>query len=338
MKRNRRGGAAWRGAALLAALALLVLVCALSVGLGAMNMSPASVISAFLSPDDSYSTLIVTSMRVPRTLVGLLAGAALGASGALMQTMTRNPLADPGLLGVNAGAATAVVFSVAFLGMNSLSAYVWFSFAGALAISLLVYALSSTGRGGATPVRLALAGTAVGVVLTSVIQAVLLIQPVTFERYRFWAVGALAGRDLAVVWQVLPFIVAGLLLALLLAPALNAMALGEDSARALGVRLGRTRVFGAIAITLLCGGATAAAGPIGFVGLAVPHMVRFLTGPDQRWVLPFSMVVAPILLLSADIAGRLVARPSELEVGLVTACLGAPVFMWLVRRRKVAKL
>ncbi|MEV4096451.1 FecCD family ABC transporter permease [Streptosporangium saharense] len=338
MSRNHRGGVAWRGAALLVALVLLVLVCALSVGLGAMDMSPANVISAFLSPDDSYSTLIVTSMRVPRTLVGLLAGAALGASGALMQTMTRNPLADPGLLGVNAGAATAVVFAVAFLGMSSLSSYVWFSFAGALAISLLVYAVSSTGRGGATPVRLALAGTAVGVVLTSVIQAVLLVQPVTFERYRFWAVGALAGRDLAVVWQVVPFIVAGLLLALFLAPSLNAMALGEDSARALGVRLGRTRVFGAIAITLLCGGATAAAGPIGFVGLAVPHMVRFLTGPDQRWVIPYSMVVAPILLLSADIAGRLVARPSELEVGIVTACLGAPVFMWLVRRRKVAKL
>ncbi|MEV0620141.1 iron chelate uptake ABC transporter family permease subunit [Nonomuraea sp. NPDC050404] len=338
MNPAHRGGAALRGAALVAACAVLALVCLLSVGLGAMQMSPATVISAFLTPDDSYSALIVTSMRVPRTLVGLIAGAALGAAGALMQSMTRNPLADPGLLGVNAGAATAVVFAVAFLGLDDLISYVWFSFAGAMAISLLVYAISTAGRGGATPVRLALAGTAISVVLTSLIQAVLLIEPVTFDRYRFWAVGALAGRDLSVVVQVLPFVLIGLVIALLLAPSLNVLALGDDGARALGLRIGRTRVLGALAVTLLCGGATAAAGPIAFVGLAVPHMVRSFTGPDQRWLLPFSMVTAPILLLGADLAGRLLARPSELEVGLLTAALGAPVLMWLVRRRRIAQL
>ncbi|MFI9550692.1 FecCD family ABC transporter permease [Nonomuraea endophytica] len=338
MSDGHRGRAALRGAALVVACGVLFLVCLLSVGLGSLQMSPATVISALLSPDDSYSALIVTSMRVPRTLVGLLAGAALGVSGALMQSMTRNPLADPGLLGVNAGAATAVVFAVAFFGLDQLTSYVWFSFAGALAVSLLVYGIGSVGGGRATPVRLALAGTAIGVVLTSIIQAVLLIDPIAFDRYRFWAIGALAGRDMKVVEQVLPFILIGLAMALVLAPSLNVLALGDDSARALGLRLGHVRVLNAIAITLLCGGATAAAGPIVFVGLAVPHMVRLLTGPDQRWVIPYSMVVAPILLIGADLAGRLLARPSELEVGIITTCLGAPVLMWLVRGRRLAKL
>lgn len=329
---------AGRAAGLLVALGVLLLLSAFSVAYGSMEMSPGTVISAFLGSDGSYESLIVTSMRVPRTLIGILVGAALGASGALMQTLTRNPLADPGLLGVNAGAATAVVFAVAFLDLTSLTAYVWFSFAGALAVSVLVYAVSSVGRGGATPVRLALAGTAIGVVLTSIIQAVLMLEPIAFERYRFWAVGALAGRDLSVVREVLPFIGIGLLVALLLTPSLNAMALGDDTARSLGIRVGRTRLLSAVAITLLCGGATAAAGPIGFIGLTVPHMVRFFTGPDQRWLMPYSMVVAPILLLAADVAGRGIARPSELEVGIVMACVGAPVFMWLVRKHRIVKL
>lgn len=327
-----------RALGLLLAVALLVLAVLASLAVGSRQIPVATVLDALTGSGTSQDALVVRELRVPRTLLGIVVGAALGLSGALMQALTRNPLADPGLLGVNSGAAAAMVTAVGVFGLTSRSGLVWASMAGAAVVSVAVYVLGATGRGGATPVRLALAGTAISAALGAYTTARILLDQKTFDRFRFWQVGSLAGHDLAVVEQMLPFFVVGIVLALSQARPLNALALGEDSGRALGAHVGRTRVVTALAVTLLCGAATAAAGPIWFLGLAVPHVVRAVTGPDQRWVLPFSCVLAPALLLLGDVIGRVVVRPGELEVSIVTALLGAPVLIALVRRRRLAQL
>ena len=316
----------------------LAFVALLSIAIGAKAIPPGEVISGLLSDDGSESAAIVRELRVPRTLVGIAVGISLGLAGALMQALTRNPLADPGILGVEAGAAAAVVIAIGALGFTEARAYVWFAFAGAAVASVVVYLLGSRGRAGATPVRLALAGTAVAAALTAFTQGVTLMDPEAFNEFRFWAVGSLVGRDMQILADVGPFLLAGGIIALALARPLNALALGDDSGRALGAKVGRTRALGALSVTLLCGGATAVAGPIAFVGLTIPHIARAITGPDQRWVLAYSIVLGPILLLGADVIGRVVVRPSELEVGIVTALVGAPVFIALVRRRRIAQL
>ncbi|GAA2819605.1 FecCD family ABC transporter permease [Crossiella cryophila] len=328
-------GSATRGAGLLGACGVLVLVCLLSIAVGARSIPLPEVWQALWSPSDSTESLVIHDLRIPRTLLGLGVGAALGLAGALMQALTRNPLADPGLLGVNLGASAAVVIGIGWFGVGAASGYVWFAFAGAAAASVLVFLLGSAGRRAATPERLVLAGVAISAALSAFISTVVLLDNKTFDQFRYWVVGALAGRKMSTVIELAPFLLAGIVLALLLARSLNAIALGEEAGRALGADIGRTRALGAVAITLLCGAATAAAGPIGFVGLAVPHMVRGFTGPDQRWLLPYSMVLSPVLLLAADILGRILLSPGELEVGVVTAFLGAPVFILLVRRRKL---
>jgi iron complex transport system permease protein len=326
-------------AGLLVAIGLLVLVALLSVAVGAKSIPLGTVLDALFdhNPTDN-DQLIVRSLRVPRTFVGLLVGAALGAGGTLMQGLTRNPLADPGILGVNAGAALFVVIGIYWFGLGSLLGYVWFAFVGAAVASAIVYVLGSLGRDGATPVKLALAGAALSAMLGSITRAVLLLDASTLDQFRFWAVGSLAGRTATVAANVAPFVLVGLVMAIACGPMLNSLALGDDVARSLGLRVGLSRAFGAAAIVLLCGAATAAAGPIAFVGLAIPHVARVITGPDYRWIVPYSIVLAPTLLLGADVIGRVVARPGEVQVGIVTALLGAPVFIWLVRRRKMAAL
>jgi iron complex transport system permease protein len=322
-----------RTAGLLASLLLLLLVLGAGVAVGAKALSPQEVWQG-LTDSGSATYTVVHDMRLPRTLLGLVVGTALGVSGALMQALTRNPLADPGLLGINAGASAAVVTAIAFTGLSSFTGYVWFAFAGAAAVSVLVYAVG--GGRGATPARLALAGTAVNAALFSFVNAVMLLDSAALERMRFWTVGSLAGADMTTVVRLTPFVLAGLLPALALGRPLNALTLGDDAARALGARPARTRAAVIVAVTLLCGAATAACGPLVFVGLMVPHLVRALTGPDQRWMMPYSAVLAPVLLVGADVLGRVVARPSELQVGVVTAVLGGPFFLYFVRRRKVA--
>jgi iron complex transport system permease protein len=282
--------------------------------------------------------VIIHDYRLPRTVLGVLVGVALGLSGALMQALTRNPLADPGLLGVSLGASTGVVLAIGFLGVGTLRGHVWFAFLGAALASLVVYLLGASGRSVPTPARLVVAGAAVTAVLLAFNTAVLLLDPRAFDQFRFWTVGSLAGRRFDVVAVIWPFIAVGVLIALLLARPLNALAMGDQLGRALGVRVGRTRVWGAVAVMLLCGAATAAAGPIGFVGLAVPHVARLIVGPDQRWILAYSLVLAPVLLLGSDVLGRVLGAPGELQVGIVTAFLGAPVFIALCRRRKLAML
>ncbi|WP_407077796.1 FecCD family ABC transporter permease [Streptomyces phytohabitans] len=320
-----------RAVGLLGALLLLCLVAALSLAVGA---KPLALDAAWRGLTDSASPeyTVVHEMRLPRTLLGLMAGTALGLAGGVMQALARNPLADPGLLGINAGAAAAVVSAISFLGVESFTGYVWFAFAGTGAVAVAVYVVG--GGRGATPARLALGGAALNAALFSYVNAVQLLDTASLDKMRFWTVGSLAGAQADTAEKLVWFVAAGALLALALARPLNALALGDDAARSLGSHPARTRAGGMLAVTLLCGAATAACGPIVFVGLMVPHLVRTLTGPDMRWVLPYCAVLAPVLLLGADVLGRVLARPSELQVGIVTAVLGGPFFLYFVRRRK----
>lgn len=329
------GRRALRGAGLVLAVVLLLALMAVSISVGAKQLSMDQVWHGLFEDSGTYADVVVGE-RVSRTLLGVLAGLGLGLSGAVLQALTRNPLADPGLLGINMGASAAVVTAISFFGVTSLSGYVWFAFAGAAIVGVLVYALGGTRS--ATPVRLALAGTALTAALTGYLQAVMMTDNAALDRMRFWTVGSLASAKMETIQQVLPFLAVGAVLALGLARPLNAVAMGDDTARALGARLTRTRALSMASATMLCGAATAACGPIAFVGLMVPHMVRSFTGPDMRWIFPYAAVLSPVLLLGADVLGRVVSRPAELQVGVVTAAIGAPVFILLVRRRRTAQL
>lgn len=320
------------------ALCGLVVVSLLSLRIGSLELTTASAIGAFTDFDGSNEHIIVRELRFPRTLIGIGVGAGLAVAGAVMQAVTRNPLAGPEILGVNAGASFAIVTAVFLLGVVSPWMYVWFAFAGALATTLLVFAVGSAGRSGATPVKLALAGVVVSALLGSWTSAILVFNERTLDEVRFWLAGSLAGRDLFVFWQVSPFLLIGVVLGVAMARQLNAMSLGEDVARALGQHTALTRAVSIVLVVGLAGAAVAAAGPIGFVGLAVPHIARALIGPDYRWIIPYSAVLGPLLLLSADVLGRVVARPAELQVGIVTACVGAPFLIYLARRRKLASV
>lgn len=329
---------AGRSAGLLACLAALAIIALASLLFGSKHVDLSVALSALKSGDGSEDAYIIREMRVPRAALALLVGAALGISGALIQALTRNPLADPGILGVNAGAGFAVTIGAGYFGVTSISGYIWFAFVGAIAVTVLVYMLGSVGTAGATPIRLTLIGVAIGAVLGGISTGIVLLNPDTFDKMRTWGVGSLAGRGWDVFGTVFPFISIGLVLAVIAARPLNAVAMGDDLARSLGAHIVRTRVVVILAVTLLAGAATAAAGPIGFVGLMVPHIVRWLVGPDQRWIMPYTMVCAPILLLLSDVIGRLVLHPMELQVGIVTAFIGAPVLIVLVRSRKASGL
>jgi iron complex transport system permease protein len=338
--RPRRG--VTRGLAFGLALTAAVLAVVASLAFGSNTLGIGEVVDGLLHGGDGDAAVIVRDLRVPRTVVGLVAGAALGLAGALMQALTRNPLADPGLLGVEAGAAAAVVTAIAVLGLRTPGAYVGFALAGAAIASVLVYAVGSGAatdvRSGAGPVRLVLAGAAVTAVLTTYVEGVIITEPLAFQTFRAWRFGSIAGRDIGDLVIVGPVLLAGLVLAVVLARHLNALALGEDAGRALGLGVRRTRVLGGLAITLLCGGVTALAGPITFVGLTVPYVARLFVGVDQRWVLATSIPLGAVLVLGADTVGRVVGSPGEISVGIVTAALGGPVFVALVRRGRIPRL
>jgi iron complex transport system permease protein len=335
--RVRRAAALTTGLVVVAAaLAGAVL---LSLTVGAQHVPFGTVLEVLVHPDDAVrDSLIITEVRIPRTLVGLLAGFALGLAGAIIQAVTRNPLADPGILGVNAGAGLFVVIGISVFGVTTLTGYVWFGFAGAALAAVVVYVVGSLGRGGATPVKLAIAGTALTAALLSFTTAVLVTDMQTYDQFRFWQVGSLAGRGLDIAQQGAPFLLVGVVIALASARLLNALALGDDVATALGQNVAVARLVAAAAVVILCGTATAMAGPLVFVGLVVPHVARLITGPDHRWLLPYAMLLAPLLLLLADVLGRVIARPGEVQVGVLTAIIGAPVFVALARRRRLAEL
>ncbi|GAA2574784.1 iron chelate uptake ABC transporter family permease subunit [Dactylosporangium fulvum] len=333
----RRGATLGPGLAVLCAL--LALVAFLSVTLGSRDIGLAEVLRALssLDNDGSITSTVTLELRVPRTLLGILVGAALGVAGAILQGVTRNPLADAGIMGINAGAAVFVVFAITVLGLRGVDVYIWFAFAGAILATVLVYMIASLGREGATPIKLALAGAAVTAGLTSVTTGIVMTNVNALNELRFWQVGSLAGRYTPILTGVAPFLIVGLLASLGFGRALNGLALGEDVARGLGQRVTRTRAAAFGVVALLAGAATAACGPIVFVGLVVPHLARFICGPDYRWILPYSMLLAPIVLLLADVLGRVVAAPDELQVGVVLGVLGAPAFIGIVRYGRLSE-
>jgi len=330
---QRRRSALTRAVALtlIVSVALVGLVI-LSLAVGSRALAPADVVSALFSDRRDAVGVIVHELRVPRTLTALLAGSCLGVAGVLMQALTRNPLADPGLLGVNAGAAVGVVVAIAFFGVGTASGYVWFAFAGAAAAALLVNAAARPDRRHDT-VGLILAGVALSACLTAVVGIITLADDDTFESFRFWAVGSFERRDPEVAAQLLPFALAGLVFAAVIARGLDQLRLGADVARSLGVSPAFITIGSGVAITLLCATATSAAGPLAFIGLLVAHAVRGAVGGTVPVSLPLAAVTGAALTLASDIVGRVIAIPSEVEAGIVAAFLGAPLLLWLILRR-----
>ncbi|WLQ32219.1 iron ABC transporter permease [Streptomyces castrisilvae] len=319
--------------------AAVLLVGALSLVVGARSLTPAEVWHGlFAAPESdqrlSEIRLIVRTVRVPRTVLGIVAGIALGVGGALIQGYTRNPIADTGLVGVNAGASFAVVSVIAVFGFTDPLLYLWFGFLGAAVAGVVVFGLSSIGRGAGNPLTLALAGQGVTVFLAAMTTAVALTDTKSLNALRFWNAGSVTGVGYDVIWPVTAFVVVGLVLALVMLPSLNLLNLGDDVARGLGVNIALSRTIGIVSITLLAGAATAACGPIAFLGLMVAHVARYLAGPDYRWLVPYAGLLGAVVLLVCDIVGRLVVRPGELDAGVVVSLLGAPFFAALVWRGK----
>lgn len=312
-------------------IAALAVCIVLSLALGTRPVPLATVVDALLGDDASRDAIAVTGIRLPRTIIGVVVGAALGLAGAVCQGVTRNPLASPTTLGVNAGAALAVVAAIHLLGLTRPAEFLPFALAGAALAAIAVFALAR-GAGDLDPVRLALSGTVLASVLAAWTSALLLASEQTLDEARYWLVGSLAGRGLDMLVPVAAPLIAGTLLAFFVAPALNALSLGDDSASALGVPVARTRLLGGIAVVLLAASAVAVVGPIAFIGLAAPHLVRFAVGPDHRLLLPGCLIGGPVLLLAADVLGRMLLRPTEIEVGIVTAFLGAPLLAILARK------
>ncbi|MGH3729615.1 MAG: FecCD family ABC transporter permease [Micromonosporaceae bacterium] len=320
---------------LLAAGVFLLVAATLSLLVGTRPLSPGQVWHALVSPTGSEADLIVRTLRAPRTLVGICVGVALAAAGVLMQGVTRNPIADPGILGVNAGAATGVVAAAYLLDVGGLTGRVWFGFAGAALATALVYGVASAARSGATPTTLVLAGAALTALLAGLIAGIVVFDHRTMDAYRFWVVGSLAGVPADASWRLLPFVLAGLLIAVGCTRGLDAIALGEEMAVGLGHKVARTRFLAAAAVTVLTGAAVAATGPIAFVGLMAPHLGRALVGSGHRWLLGVTALLGPAVLLTSDVVGRVVTAPAEVHAGVITAILGAPVLIALVRRRVV---
>lgn len=318
--------------------AALVLVMLLSLAVGARSIPLPTVVDAIMSFDAANGDHAVVASRMVRTVAGLVVGLSLGLAGTSMQGVARNPLADPGILGINAGASLAVVAGIFFLGAASVSSYLWFAFIGSAVAAVVVYLVASLGRSGATPVKLALAGAAMAAGMGSLMSAMLVTSQSSLELFRSWQVGALAGKSWESIASVVPFVLVGAVILLCTGRLLNTLALGDDMARGLGQRPGLGRAISALGIVLLCGSATALAGPIGFIGLVVPHLLRGLVGSDYRWLLPLSLIAAPAVLLLADVVGRVILLPGEVPAGILAAMMGAPVFIAVVRRGKKAEL
>ena len=323
--------------ALVGLVLAVVLVSIASVTFGVLDVGWHDLIAGIGGAQETTAQAAVVK-RMPRTVLALMVGGALGVSGAVMQGVTRNPLADPEILGVNSGAALAVVIGIAFLGLSSNAGYIWFAMVGAAVAAVFVYTVGSLGRGGATPLKLALAGAATSVALSSLVSAILLPRVQDMEAFRFWQVGGVGGGTWDKIALILPFLGVGLLISWVSARSLNSLALGDEMAAGLGENVLRARLLAAVGGVVLCATATAIAGPIGFVGLVVPHVVRLLAGVDHRWLIPLSALGGAVLLTAADVVGRLVGGTEEIQVGIITAIVGAPFFIWIVRRQKVRDL
>ncbi|GAA1931936.1 iron ABC transporter permease [Microbacterium aoyamense] len=333
------GDARRRGVVLAIAIVAVLVSIVLSLSFGSRPVTWNEIVdgitSWFLGTTPTDIGALAVQSRIPRTALALLAGAALALSGALMQAITRNPLADPGILGVNTGAALAVVIGIAFLGTTGAFGYLGLALVGAFVTAFFVYFVGSVGPGGTTPIKLALAGAATTAALSSVVAAILLPRRDAMDEFRYWQVGNVGRAEWETMALVAPILVIGAAVAILCASSLNALALGDDVAVGLGVRVGRIRIVAAIAGVTLCAAVTAVAGPIGFVGLMVPHAVRLVSGSDQRWLLPLSALGGAVLLTLADTLGRVLGSPGEVEAGIITAFLGAPVLIAIARRTRM---
>jgi iron complex transport system permease protein len=326
-----------RAAGLGLGVAVVFVTALISLRIGTRGLSTGDVWNGIFHYDStSYEQTIVHSLRLPRTVIALGVGGALAVAGAIMQAITRNPLADPSILGVSSGASFAIVTAVYYGGLTATYQFMPFAFAGALAAALLVFVIGSTGQGGASPVKLALAGIVVSAFLASWTSALLLLDEETFAVVRYWFAGSVVGRDLDMFWSLAPFLLGGTLICLFLGHQLNVLSLGDDTAQSLGMNTTRTRLICTVLVVLITGAAVAIAGPIAYVGLAVPHMVRAVVGPDYRWILPYSLITGAIFLTLADVLGRVLMQPSEIEVGIVTAVFGAPFLIYLARQRSLA--
>jgi iron complex transport system permease protein len=315
-------------------VAVLLLAILSSIAFGAADIDAHTVWQSIVAYDPtSTAHLIIHTLRLPRALTAVLVGAALAAAGAITQVLTRNPLADPGLLGIGAGAALGVVSAVYFFQISSLAAYALFAFGGGAVTAVVVYALGSAGRGGATPFKLTIAGAALTALLSSLTTALLMFNQRALEEVRFWLAGSVAGRSMTLIAQAAPYLLVGLVVALLLGRQITTLSLGDDVARGLGQNVSRVRAVSALVVVVLAGASVALAGPIGFVGLVIPNAVRLFVGVDYRWMLPYSAVTGAIFLVLSDVAGRLALRPMELPVGVMTAAIGGPIFIYLVRWR-----
>ncbi|WP_088008834.1 FecCD family ABC transporter permease [Indiicoccus explosivorum] len=325
--------------AVLAVSLLLLLLCVLaSLAFGSRIVEVSDVADGLFRPSVETYEAEVVRQRIARTVFGLLCGAALGVSGALMQSVTRNPIADPSILGVNTGAALAVVCGIAFLQISSAGEYIWFALAGATVTAAVVFGIGSLGRSGATPLKLVLAGAATSAALSSLVMAIMIPRAQVMDQFRFWQVGSIGAGNWDAIGTFLPFLSAGIAIALLTSPALNALALGDEAATGLGVKTGTLRLLAALGAVLLCGAATALAGPIGFIGLLATHVMRLILGADLRFVVPMSAVAGAAILIVSDVIGRLLGSPGELEVGVVTAFVGAPILIILTMNMKVRSL
>ena len=323
---------------LLVGIAAILVLSVLSVSFGVRTVSLADVLAGLAGQTDTVAQAAVYK-RIPRTVLAIAVGAALAISGAAMQAVTRNPIAEPGILGVSGGAALAVVIGIAFFGIASTWTYIGVAIVGAAAAATFVYAVGSLGRGGATPLKLALAGAATSAAFASLVSAIMLPRVDLLQSFQAWQVGGVGGAEWPKIAILLPVLAAGALICFACARGMNSLALGDDMAAGLGERVFRTRLLSAVGAVVLAGAATAIAGPIGFVGLVVPHLCRLLIGTDHRWLLPFSALAGAALLLASDIIGRVIAPTSEeIQVGIITAVIGAPFFIWIVRRQKVREL
>ncbi|MEN2768075.1 iron ABC transporter permease [Ornithinibacillus sp. 16A2E] len=317
---------------------LLIITIVASLVLGARVVSFQELKDGlFFQNQDSYGAIVVQK-RISRTVFSLVCGVALAIAGVLMQTVTRNPLADPSILGVNTGAALFVVCGIAFFNITTASQYIWLALIGAAVTAVFVFGIGSMGRGGATPIKLVLAGAATSAALSSLVTAIMIPSTYAMDQFRFWQVGSVGAGSWDSITIFIPFLLIGLLIAFVSAPALNALALGDDTATGLGVRPGMLRLFAICAGVILCGVTTALAGPIGFIGLLATHAMRIIIGPDLRFLIPMSALAGAIILTFSDVVGRLIGSPGELEVGIITAFIGAPILILLAKKSKVRSL
>ena len=319
-------------------LALLSIMAVFSISLGAKNIAFSKVVDVLLGNDPDSLEAAIILQRIPRTVFGILAGGALGISGALMQSITRNPIADPSILGVNTGASLFVVAGIAFFNITVAYQYIWLGITGAGITAVFVYSVASMGKDGATPLKLALSGSAVSIVLGSLVSTIMLPNNRVMEAFRFWQVGSIGSATWENIMLISPFLIVGFIISMFISGYLNNLALGDEAATALGTNVVMTRTIGALASVLLCGATTALAGPIGFVGLIIPHIIRLIFGSEMSKMLPLSFLGSAILMLISDVIGRIISLPGETEVGIVTAVLGAPVFILAIRKGRVKSL